>query len=167
MGGLDGADSRTWPLLFTSYAPGRTRRHGASRDIEHPQGANYLRPYAPGRTRTCDPRLRRPVLYPAELRALVTSSARLRGDPAAGVSKLATGIEPVTSSLPRMRSTPELREPATASGGQTGAAGLEPATAGFGDRCSAKLSYAPTASAWLGADLNHRHPRFQRGALPS
>ena len=25
--------------------------------------------YAPGRTRTCDPRLRRPVLYPAELRA--------------------------------------------------------------------------------------------------
>src|ERR1700710_1308823 len=25
---------------------------------------------APGRTRTCDPRLRRPVLYPAELRAL-------------------------------------------------------------------------------------------------
>ncbi len=85
MGGLDGADSRTWPLLFTSYAPGRTRRHGASRDIEHPQGANYLRPYAPGRTRTCDPRLRRPVLYPAELRALVASSARLRGDPAAGV----------------------------------------------------------------------------------
>gem|GEM_PF-1907746 len=25
---------------------------------------------APGRTRTCDPRLRRPMLYPAELRAL-------------------------------------------------------------------------------------------------
>jgi hypothetical protein len=24
---------------------------------------------APGRTRTCDPRLRRPMLYPAELRA--------------------------------------------------------------------------------------------------
>jgi hypothetical protein len=24
---------------------------------------------APGRTRTCDPRLRRPVLYPTELRA--------------------------------------------------------------------------------------------------
>jgi hypothetical protein len=28
---------------------------------------------APGRTRTCDPRLRRPVLYPAELRALLSS----------------------------------------------------------------------------------------------
>ena len=25
---------------------------------------------APGRTRTCDPRFRKPVLYPAELRAL-------------------------------------------------------------------------------------------------
>ena len=29
---------------------------------------------APGRARTCDPRLRRPVLYPAELRAHVSSA---------------------------------------------------------------------------------------------
>jgi hypothetical protein len=29
---------------------------------------------APGRTRTCDPRLRRPVLYPPELRAHMTAS---------------------------------------------------------------------------------------------
>ena len=29
---------------------------------------------APGRTRTCDPRLRRPMLYPAELRARITRS---------------------------------------------------------------------------------------------
>jgi hypothetical protein len=29
---------------------------------------------APGRTRTCDPRLRRPVLYPTELRAHMTAS---------------------------------------------------------------------------------------------
>ena len=47
------------------------------------------------------------------------------------------GIEPMTSSLPRMRSTPELREPAANSGtGLTGAEGLEPPAAGFGDRCS-------------------------------
>ena len=32
---------------------------------------------APGRTRTCDPRLRRPVLYPAELRAHVRESILL------------------------------------------------------------------------------------------
>lgn len=32
----------------------------------------------PGRTRTCDPRLRRPLLYPAELRALVTRTLLLR-----------------------------------------------------------------------------------------
>jgi hypothetical protein len=30
---------------------------------------NFLGESAPGRTRTCDPRLRRPVLYPTELRA--------------------------------------------------------------------------------------------------
>ena len=37
---------------------------------------------APGRTRTCDPRLRRPVLYPTELRARVvhvTRATRLSG----------------------------------------------------------------------------------------
>jgi hypothetical protein len=34
----------------------------------HPAFRDHLRG-APGRTRTCDPRLRRPMLYPAELRA--------------------------------------------------------------------------------------------------
>ena len=33
---------------------------------------------APDRTRTCDPRLRRPVLYPPELRARVTNEGQLR-----------------------------------------------------------------------------------------
>ena len=56
-------------------------------------------PHAPGRTRTCDPRLRRPMLYPPELRARPPESR-----------ELATGVEPVTSSLPRTRSTTELRE---------------------------------------------------------
>src|SRR6266566_1904707 len=32
------------------------------------KSANSLGKSAPGRTRTCDPRLRRPVLYPPELR---------------------------------------------------------------------------------------------------
>ena len=35
---------------------------------------NVARKSAPGRTRTCDPRLRRPVLYPAELWARVLPS---------------------------------------------------------------------------------------------
>ena len=56
-------------------------------------------------------------------------------------AKLAAGIEPATSSLPRMRSTTELREPNLPPSGSfepaTGAEGLEPPTAGFGDRCSA------------------------------
>jgi hypothetical protein len=46
------------------------------------------------------------------------------------------GIEPMTSSLPRMRSTTELREPVSHRAGRTGAEGLEPPAAGFGDRCS-------------------------------
>ena len=33
--------------------------------------------YAPGRSRTCDPRFRKPVLYPAELRALVSRTVSL------------------------------------------------------------------------------------------
>jgi hypothetical protein len=33
-------------------------------------------PSAPGRTRTCDPRLRRPMLYPAELQARLCKKAR-------------------------------------------------------------------------------------------
>jgi hypothetical protein len=42
----------------------------------------------PGRTRTCDPRLRRPLLYPAELRAPCTVLLRLVG---------VEGFEPPTS----------------------------------------------------------------------
>ena len=43
---------------------------------------------APGRIRTCDPRLRRPLLYPAELRALGESSLqKVVGE---------TGFEPAT-----------------------------------------------------------------------
>ena len=47
---------------------------------------------APGRTRTCDPRLRRPLLYPAELRAQIEVMAG-RGATLVG----AEGFEPPTS----------------------------------------------------------------------
>ena len=78
------------------------------------------------------------------------------------------GIEPMTSSLPRMRSTTELREPVSLSG-----------PAGQGRRDSnpqppvletgaLPVELRPfTVPKWLGADLNRRHPRFQRGALPT
>src|SRR5687768_8952650 len=45
---------------------------------------------APGRTRTCDPRLRRPVLYPTELRAralYVTDARRLNALPGSAVTR--------------------------------------------------------------------------------
>ena len=48
----------------------------------------------------------------------------------------------------------------------TGPEGLEPPTAGFGDRCSTKLSYGPIFS-WPGAELNRRHRDFQSRALPT
>ena len=48
----------------------------------------------------------------------------------------------------------------------TGPEGLEPPTAGFGDRCSTKLSYGPIVL-WPGAELNRRHRDFQSRALPT
>ena len=41
----------------------------------------FPRKSAPGRTRTCDPRLRRPVLYPTELRAHGSNAARVTSGP--------------------------------------------------------------------------------------
>ena len=72
------------------------------------------------------------------------------------------GFEPTTFSLARRRSTTELHprckllsmlllyELITLET-LAGAAGLEPTTYGFGDRCSAKLSYAPIAKKVAGA----------------
>ena len=60
-------------------------------------------------------------------------------------SERAMGFEPMTFSLARRRSTTELRPHPIYSNTLAGAAGLEPTTYGFGDRCSAKLSYAPMA----------------------
>ena len=56
-------------------------------------------PGAPGRIRTCDPRLRRPMLYPAELRARSRShnSRRIQMRPRGRVEMVgARGFEPPT-----------------------------------------------------------------------
>jgi hypothetical protein len=53
---------------------------------------------APGRTRTCDPRLRRPMLYPAELRAPSSHSRHAGSGPVLARSSMvgAEGFEPPT-----------------------------------------------------------------------
>jgi hypothetical protein len=43
--------------------------HRQPRNKRDPDALRHPGDGAPGRTRTCDPRLRRPMLYPAELRA--------------------------------------------------------------------------------------------------
>ena len=51
---------------------------------------------APGRIRTCGPRIRSPLLYPAELQAHGSDTAAVAGGPA---EERATGFEPATFSL--------------------------------------------------------------------
>ena len=83
------------------------------------------------------------------------------------IEELAMGIEPMTSSLPRMRSTTELREP-TVTGPCDRGGGTRTPNRRFWRPVLYQLSYAPgSALPWLGTDLNRRHPRFQRGALPT
>ena len=48
-------------------------RFGRERGNEQGNAQILERNGAPGRTRTCDPRLRRPMLYPPELRARVVT----------------------------------------------------------------------------------------------
>ena len=77
------------------------------------------------------------------------------------------GIEPMTSSLPRMRSTTELREPdivhRTLRQGRRDSNPQPPVL----ETGALPVELRPLAPAWLGTDLNRRHPRFQRGALPT
>ena len=94
----------------------------------------------------------------AQLREIACRSAgRLRNS-----RERAMGFEPTTFSLARRRSTTELHPRCKLQSmlllyelvpleTLAGAAGLEPTTYGFGDRCSAKLSYAPIAKKVAGA----------------
>ena len=56
-------------LYQLSYVHHRPSRPAASGGSASRSASGTRQGGAPGRTRTCDPRLRRPVLYPAELRA--------------------------------------------------------------------------------------------------
>ena len=57
----------------------------------------FFRKSAPGRSRTCDPRLRRPVLYPAELRAHTGGDRDYRKSPVR-----AQRIDNPTPGIPRI-----------------------------------------------------------------
>jgi hypothetical protein len=61
------------------------------------KSSNSLGKSAPGRTRTCDPRLRRPVLYPTELRARAMDDADLERGATEGSDedvRVADGLPP-------------------------------------------------------------------------
>jgi hypothetical protein len=74
---------KVFQLAYEMTGQARRGHRPQSHDGE-PDSQNLARFGAPGRTRTCDPRLRRPVLYPTELRAhmgrsvSVASLSRLR-----------------------------------------------------------------------------------------
>ncbi len=63
-------------LADPDFAPEFRAETAAARVGSQCQGAG-----APGRTRTCNPRLRRPVLYPVELRALCVKDPAGVGSP--------------------------------------------------------------------------------------
>ena len=97
--------------LPTELRPPLNFQHGRVPLRTTPQTGNGT----PGRIRTCYPRLRRPMLYPNELRAhnLVPPYLSLRGQVQYDVKKL------------------------------VGAAGFEPATLCSQSRCATRLRYAP------------------------
>ena len=123
---------------------------------------------APGRIRTCDPRLRRPLLYPAELRALGESSLQkwsVRQD------LNLRPLVPKTSALPscathRLECFVKLliklenmvrKERLELSRREA----LEP-------KSSVSTNSTTSAKKWGGRwDLNPRQPESQSGALPT
>ena len=109
--------------------------------------------YAPGRTRTCDPRLRRPMLYPSELRAqsLTPQSSR-------------RGLNPRPHPYQGCALPLSYASRCSRASGDRGG-GTRTPNRRFWRPVLYQLSYAPTT--WLGTDSNRRHPRFQRGALPT
>ena len=105
-----------WKTGFEPATPGITIRCSNQLSyIHHIQQLTTYRSGAPDRTRTCNRRLRRPVLYPVELRALgpgLSHPARRQiTDPASEV----VGVE-----------------------------GFEPPTLWSQTRCATRLRYTPT-----------------------
>jgi hypothetical protein len=91
----------------------------------------------PGRTRTCDPRLRRPLLYPAELRAHVWDPRP--GNTSAVWPNSAPDRNPAPSG-DRVRSS--------AARPLVGVEGFEPPTPCSQSRCATRLRYTPDSDAF-------------------
>ena len=96
---------------------------------------------APGRTRTCDPRLRRPMLYPTELRARVVFSNALRNvrvaEPGSRCAGFAATRPPATEAADGRRST-----------GASALAGREPARRPFPVRRGRQPAGRTPSSRW-------------------
>ncbi len=96
-----GRDAEGWGGRWDSNPRRPESQSGAlPAELRPPSSSTFTLPRepidgAPGRTRTCNHRLRRPVLYPVELRALEPQSNRRFGQQASRVVG-AEGFEPPT-----------------------------------------------------------------------
>ncbi len=105
---------------------------------------------APGRIRTCGPRIRSPLLYPAELQALGSNTAAV----ASGRRKSGRrGSNPRHSAWKADALPTELHPPASPcrpSRTVVGTRGFEPPTPCSQSRCATRLRHVPTAAhPWL------------------
>ena len=105
---------------------------------------------APGRIRTCGPRIRSPLLYPAELQAHdPTTSAVASGRPRSG----RRGSNPRHSAWKADALPTELHPPAAPCRlcrAMVGTRGFEPPTPCSQSRCATRLRHVPTAALpWL------------------
>ena len=96
---------------------------------------------APGRTRTCNPRLRRPMLYPVELQAQNSVRANIpRPDSHSGCR--ANPVRPAARRVSAGFVTPSIMAtPAQL----VGVAGFEPATYCSQSSCATRLRYTPAS----------------------
>ena len=122
---------RAVPASALPHLPRSAARIVTARDDSAmPRSKNRNEISTPGRTRTCDPRLRRPLLYPTELRARQGSfSMQGRCAGKGGLERCCTesGLSDGVQRRPRAR--------------PDGAARSAPATRGLEGRCSIQLSY--------------------------
>ena len=96
---------------------------------------------APGRTRTCNPRLRRPMLYPVELQAQNSVRANIpRPDSHSGCRS--NPVRPAARRISAGFVTPSIMAiPAQL----VGVAGFEPATYCSQSSCATRLRYTPAS----------------------